>query len=69
MFPTGPQAKVLARHQEIALIHPGGEIGNEVFKDMFGKLRQVAPQVSKPTGDNVVCGDVIPQLDSFSFEH
>jgi len=36
---------------------------------MFGELGQVAPQVGKPPRDNIIGGDVVPQLDSFPPEH
>jgi hypothetical protein len=34
---------------------------------MLGQFRQVAPQMGKPARDNIICGDIIPQLDGFAF--
>jgi hypothetical protein len=33
---------------------------------MPGEFRQVAPQMGKPAGDNIICGDIIPQFNGFT---
>jgi hypothetical protein len=33
---------------------------------MLGEFRQVAPQMGKPAGNNIVSGDIIPQFNGFT---
>jgi hypothetical protein len=36
---------------------------------VLGQLRQVAPEMGKPAGDDIISRDIVTQLNGFTFDH
>jgi len=67
MLPAGAKSKVLAGGNKISRFYFGSEGRVGIFQNMLCQLREVASEVGKTAGYDMVSGNAVAKFEDSSF--